>query len=112
MMPEAYCLTLDAARACKYRIGEAGNFTLELRESQLDTPAKAAAKGEPRPYKFLALNVTRNSFTGVADLNSDNVASVRYVNVSGMVSDQPFDGVNIVVIKYNDGTTKTVKIVK
>ncbi len=112
MMQEEYFLSLVAESDCKFRIGEAGNFTLELRELQLDTPAKAAAKGEPRPYKFLALNVTRNSFTGVADLNSDNVASVRYVNVSGMVSDQPFDGVNIVVIKYNDGTTKTVKIVK
>ena len=112
MMQEEYFLSLVAESDCKFRIGEAGNFTLELRESQLDTPAKAAAKGEPRPYKFLALNVTRNSFTGVADLNSDNVASVRYVNLSGMVSDQPFDGVNIVVIKYNDGTTKTVKIVK
>ena len=35
-----------------------------------------------------------------------------YINTLGMQSDVPFDGVNIVVTRYSDGTTKTTKVVK
>ncbi len=40
------------------------------------------------------------------------VASVRYCNVMGIESDKPFDGVNIVVTRYTDGTVTAVKVVK
>lgn len=40
------------------------------------------------------------------------VASVRYVNLSGAVSDVPFDGVNVVLTTYDDGTVDAVKVVK
>ena len=50
--------------------------------------------------------------TAINDLATDkNVKSVKYVNVTGQTSDKPFDGVNIVVTKYNDGTQKTTKVV-
>ena len=59
----------------------------------------------------LPLTVTDPS-TGVTDL-SVNAApvSVKYVNAIGQVSNKAFDGVNIVVTKYNDGTQKTTKVV-
>ena len=41
-----------------------------------------------------------------------NVAAVKYVNLSGMTSDQPFNGVNIGVVTFTDGTTRTIKLVK
>ncbi len=44
--------------------------------------------------------------------NDKNVAGVKYVSVSGLVSDKPFDGINIVVINYLDGTTATMKLRK
>ena len=51
--------------------------------------------------------------TGIASLLANgNVASVSYVNVSGTVSDKPFDGMNIVVVTYNDGSRQVAKIVK
>ena len=34
---------------------------------------------------------------------------VRYINVAGQESDTPFDGVNIIVTTYTDGTTTTAK---
>ena len=49
--------------------------------------------------------------TGVADLKTDNVKCVTYINLAGMKSDKPFDGVNIVVTRYTDGTSTTAKVV-
>jgi len=36
---------------------------------------------------------------------------VRYYNPAGQVSDKPYDGVNIVVTSYTDGTQKTTKVI-
>ena len=38
--------------------------------------------------------------------------SVTYVNPQGMQSSRPFDGVNIVVTRYSDGTTRTSKVIR
>lgn len=40
------------------------------------------------------------------------VSSVQYVNVAGQVSNAPFQGVNVVVTRYDNGTVKTGKLVK
>ncbi len=40
------------------------------------------------------------------------MASVKYVSATGQVSDQPFDGFNIVVIEKVDGTKTVTKIRK
>ncbi len=37
---------------------------------------------------------------------------MKYYNVAGMESNMPFDGVNIKVTTYNDGTTSTCKVIK
>jgi len=54
--------------------------------------------------------VNVSSTTGVETVNADRqVASVRYINLSGQESSEPFSGVNIVVTTYTDGTTSTAK---
>lgn len=51
--------------------------------------------------------------TGVAQLTtSGDVQGVTYYNVAGAASSQPWQGVNIVVTRYSDGTTTTTKVVK
>lgn len=40
------------------------------------------------------------------------VKSVRYVNLAGMSGTQPFEGLNIVVTQYSDGTVSTAKVIK
>lgn len=40
------------------------------------------------------------------------VASVTYYNAMGVASSRPHQGINIVVTRYTDGTTKTEKILK
>ncbi|MBQ7691168.1 MAG: hypothetical protein IJT30_08290 [Muribaculaceae bacterium] len=50
--------------------------------------------------------------TAVSDVAAKAVASVEYVNVNGQVSNMPFEGVNVVVTKYADGTKSVTKVVK
>lgn len=50
---------------------------------------------------------------GIEQVTADKeIATVRYINVAGQESDQPFDGMNIIVTTYTDGTTTTTKVVK
>ena len=41
-----------------------------------------------------------------------DVVSVTYVNTLGMTSDRPFEGVNVVITRFSDGTTRTEKVVR
>lgn len=51
--------------------------------------------------------------TAIEDVkNEANVASVKYYNLAGAESSEAFEGVNLMVTKYTDGTTKTVKVIK
>ncbi|MCF0181037.1 MAG: starch-binding protein [Muribaculaceae bacterium] len=50
--------------------------------------------------------------TGISDVNAEQVKDVKYVNLAGMASSEPFDGVNIVVKTMTDGTQQVTKIVK
>ena len=54
-----------------------------------------------------------NDGSGIEIVNADKqVAAIRYINVAGQESEQPFDGVNIIVTTYTDGTSTTVKVFK
>jgi hypothetical protein len=51
--------------------------------------------------------------TAITDLTAgEKAVSVKYVSTTGMMSDTPFKGVNIMVVTYQDGSRKAVKIVK
>lgn len=52
--------------------------------------------------------------TGVDDVKVANreVKAVKYVDVVGRVSDRPFEGLNIIVTEYTDGSVETVKVLK
>lgn len=50
--------------------------------------------------------------TGINDITSKDVQSVRFVNVAGQMSDKPFEGMNIMVTTYTDGTITTAKVIK
>ena len=53
--------------------------------------------------------------TNIEDLKLDlnrEVAKVSYVNLMGVESDRPFEGVNIVVTRYTDGSVTTTKVIK
>ena len=52
--------------------------------------------------------------TGIETVSnaSKTVSSVKYYNVQGVESNVPFDGVNIVVNTYTDGTRQATKLIK
>ena len=55
------------------------------------------------------------SYTSVYELSSPSsteIDSIRYYNVVGQESSEPFDGVNIRVIRYKDGSIRSMKIMK
>lgn len=88
----------------------------------------AAANGAPRRvagkdgqsasgYVVYPTNLTASTdgsiITVVDELQSGKaVDGVRYVNVAGQVAATPWQGVNIVVTRYTDGSTRTTKVVK
>ena len=45
-------------------------------------------------------------------VSNAEVIGVTYVNAQGMTSDKPFEGLNIVVTKFSDGTTSTTKVMR
>lgn len=57
--------------------------------------------------------VTYTQVTAVNDLNAGKtVSSVRYVNAAGIEATTPFEGVNIMVTTYSDGTKTAAKVIK
>lgn len=71
-----------------------------------EVPAYNASEGEDNP------NIT----TGIIELWNGSydgeVVSRTYVNSLGMQSDEPFDGVNIVITRYSDGKVSTTKVIR
>lgn len=80
--------------------------------------ASAPALKEGATYAALYGNTTTATMangivTAVDGISAEQgVSSVRYYNAAGMMSETPFDGMNIVVTTYNDGTTRANKVVK
>ena len=66
--------------------------------------------------KSLDVNVTWQGSNTITAIDSVNVKSelkaIRYYNMMGVESANPFQGVNIVVTEYTDGSRTTAKVVK
>lgn len=62
---------------------------------------------------YYVFPVKKNPQTAIDAINGGKaVASVRYINVAGVKSDKAFDGMNIVVTTYTDGTQSVAKVVR
>ncbi len=48
----------------------------------------------------------------VVDVTGKAVAGVKYYNLAGIESDRPFEGVNIIVTTYTDGSRSSSKVLK
>ncbi len=82
-------------------------------EQSAGAPRRVSPTGDDALKNITLSLVGEPVSTAVNDIAVDaDVVSVKYVNVAGQVSAQPFDGINVVVTTYVDGTTKAVKVVK
>lgn len=66
-------------------------------------------------WEVMLNNKPEQIVTAIDSVRGDQVAliqEIQYYNTLGMMSHKPFEGVNIVVTRYSNGTTTTTKIVK
>jgi hypothetical protein len=70
----------------------------------------------PQPAYIVYPLEGENSSESVTEVNEvvngKTVESVRFYNLMGVESDQPFEGINIVVTCYTDGSRSTVKVLR
>lgn len=62
------------------------------------------------PETVFTIKVANSGVNSVT--TAKEVANVTYINVAGVQSNVPFEGINIVKTQYTDGTTSISKIVK
>ena len=101
ILPGTYTLTLDMTK------GE-----LIIAAPSANAPRRADAQSTARYIVYpVHLTETSNSIiTGVMNVaGAREVAAVEYVNLAGQRSSRPWQGVNIVVTRYTDGTVTTAK---
>ena len=63
-----------------------------------------------QPLDLQASSPLPTAINGV--ISNAQPVSVEYVNIAGMSSSKPWQGVNIIVTRYSNGTTTTTKMVK
>lgn len=85
------------------RIEEAGNYNFTLSPALGKSPAGSL---------ILSITKEEDTPTAVNDINVENIASVKYVNLAGQVSATPFEGLNIQVTTMKDGSKKAVKVIR
>ena len=56
------------------------------------------------------LNLNPNTAINSLAADGDEIESVTYVNMAGVQSKEPFDGVNIVITRYKSGAVKSSKV--
>ncbi len=87
--------------------------------------AKAPVAGETFPVTITATSVQNPNVTASVTITVDytltgvegvaankQVVGVKYINAAGMQSNNPFEGVNIVVTTYDDGSQKVTKVIR
>ena len=87
--------------------------TTTLRATQNEVPYKSYDGTVKYVVSPIDLS-TDGIITAVTDINSTTktVRQVRYYNLAGIESSEPFDGINVVVTTYTDGSKSTAKILK
>ena len=89
---------------------EGGTYSIYLVANYVDG---TTATSNTQEVTLVSLNMSNgDASTGINSLiaDDDEIESVTYVNMSGVQSKQPFDGINIVVTRYKSGAVKSSKI--
>ncbi|MBQ9555398.1 MAG: C10 family peptidase [Muribaculaceae bacterium] len=85
---------------------EGGTYSIYLVANYVDG---TTATSNTKEVTLVALNVDVNTAINSLAADGDEIESVTYVNMNGVQSKEPFDGVNIVVTRYKSGAVKSSK---
>ncbi|MBQ6166772.1 MAG: C10 family peptidase [Muribaculaceae bacterium] len=88
---------------------EGGTYSYYLVANYVDG---TTATSNTQEVTLVGLNIGHDTAINSIAADGDEVVSVTYVNMSGMQSKQPWDGVNIVVTRYKSGLTKSSKVIR
>ncbi len=86
---------------------EGGTYSYYLVANYVDG---TTATSNTQEVTLISLNANPNTAINSIAADGDEIESVTYVNLSGMTSKEPWDGVNIVVTRYRNGVTKSSKV--
>ncbi len=91
-------------------------YSFEALVKEVAVPTTDAKSTSDASTKFVVYPLdldAKKVATGVNDVNSaKEVKGVSYFNMMGVESAQPFDGVNIMVTTYTDGTQSAAKVLR
>lgn len=109
----AFCVdySLNSVDNPELTDGSVYSFEALVKEETRSTPIYGAISTK---FVVYPLDLDANKVaTGVNDVNSaKEVKGVSYFNMMGVESAQPFDGINIMVTTYTDGTSSAAKVVR
>ena len=85
---------------------EGGTYSYYLVANYVDG---TTATSNTQEVTLVSLNADHTGITSLP-VDGDEIESVTYVNMSGVQSKEPWDGVNIVVTRYRSGAVKSSKV--
>ncbi len=91
--------------------GKAYKFEAIVRRIE-STGGNTLRANKSNDYIVYPLNLSDDVVTGINNVTGKTVAGVKYYNLAGMESDRPFEGVNIIVTTYTDGSRSSAKVLK
>ena len=106
-------LTYEGSEGNIVRLTLAANDDFDAQDAELLLANVLLVTPNHMTYLAADAMAMMNNNSGVEQVAiNKEIANVRYINVAGQESDVPFNGVNIVVTTYTDGTSATVKVIK
>jgi hypothetical protein len=111
-------LTINNAYLFHVAVEEIGSHSQVPRAPRRAPQAKDLPEGALQlPFKVYPLDLydpTKN-YTAVREIrpqDSVEIVDIRYYNVMGQESKTPFDGINIIVTRYADGSSSVLKVLR
>lgn len=84
----------------------------EPRKAMSELRSKVAYTDADYYTNYTICPVNASVTTGIDDLTTKQVTKMRYINMMGVMSDNPFPGMNIVITEFTDGSIITTKEVR
>ena len=86
---------------------EGGTYSYYIVANYVDG---TTATSNTQEVTLVALNANGQTAINSLAADGDEIESVTYVNMNGVQSKEPFDGINIVVTRYKSGAMKSSKV--
>ena len=88
---------------------EGGTYSIYLVANYVDG---TTATSNTQEVTLVTVNMGNNTAINSIATDNDEIESVTYVNMSGVQSKEPWDGINIVITRYKSGTVKSTKVLR